>query len=185
MFKSTFLQPKPSSRQIVTPRLKMISAALVVAGSLTGLVVGAYALAAGDKDATGDGKSALAASMDLVRSILPPEAYEAMLDQMYQQMSISMQQAGGGAALPASKQKDLKAAVIECLPYDDLLSWTAGVYSQHFTKKEIDDVAGFYRTPTGKKMARLMPVLTGEVGAKIGPLLMTRLPAAMKKHGLQ
>jgi hypothetical protein len=133
----------------------------------------------------GDGSAAMTASIDLVRSIVPPEAYDAMLDQMYEQMSASMQQAGGGAAIPADKQKGLKAAVKECLPYDDLLSWTAGVYTKHFTKKEIDDVAAFYRTGTGKKLARLMPTLTGEVGAKLGPLLMTRLPEALKKHGLQ
>jgi hypothetical protein len=108
-----------------------------------------------------------------------------MLDLMYQQMSASMQQAGGGAGIPPEKQKALKAAVKGCLPYNDLLSWTAGIYSKHFSKKEVDDVATFYRTGTGKKLARLMPVLTGEVGAKVAPLLMTRLPEALKKHGLQ
>ena len=141
---------------------------------------GTWALA--QKDA---GKEATQASLELVRTIVPPEAYDAMLDQMYSQMAASMQQAGGGAGLTPDKQKGLKAAVKECLPYDDLLTWTAGVYTKHFSKKEIDDVAAFYRTSTGKKLARLMPTLTGEVGGKIGPLLMTRLPQALQKHGIQ
>jgi hypothetical protein len=161
----------------------VVAFAVAFGGSFSGsfgrLFLGSGSAVAGDDGA------AMTASLELVRSIVPPEAYDAMLDQMYQQMSASMQQAGGGAAIPADKQKALRAAVKECLPYDDLLSWTAGVYTKHFSKKEIDDVAGFYRTTTGKKVARLMPTLTGEVGAKIGPLLMTRLPEALKKHGLQ
>jgi len=158
---------------------------LTLAGALgAGFGAGAFARAAGGKD-PGDGQAATPASIDLVRSIVPPEAYDAMLELMYEQMSASMQQAGGGAGIPPDKQKALKAAVKECLPYEDLLNWTAGIYSKHFSKKEVDDVATFYRTGTGKKLARLMPVLTGEVGAKVAPLLMTRLPEALKKHGLQ
>ena len=166
------------ARRRVGIGLLVVTAVMTVA-----TLVGRRAGGAGKEPA--DDKAALAASIDLVRSIVPPEAYDAMLEQMYQQMSASMQQAGGGAGIAADKQKDLRAAVKECLPYEDLLSWTAGVYTKHFTRKEIDDVAGFYRTPTGKKMARLMPTLTGEVGAKLGPLLMTRLPDALKRHGLQ
>ena len=166
-------------------RTLLVTSLLVVfSATFVGTLAGTWAVAVAGKEG-GDGSAAMTASLELVRSIVPPEAYDAMLDQMYQQMSASMQQAGGGGALPADKQKALKAAVKECLPYDDLLSWTAGVYTKHFTRKEIDDVAGFYRTGTGKKLARLMPTLTGEVGGKIGPLLMTRLPEALKKHGLQ
>jgi hypothetical protein len=107
-----------------------------------------------------------------------------MLDQMYQQMSQGMRQMGS-AGIPPEKQESLKAAVKECIPYEDLLTWTGEVYSRHFTKKEIEDLATFYKTPTGKKVARMIPTLSGEVGQKMGPLLMTRLPAALKKHGIQ
>ena len=31
----------------------------------------------------------------------------------------------------------------------------------------------------------MLPALSGEMGAKMGPLLMTRLPAALKKHGIE
>ena len=120
----------------------------------------------------------------LMRQVMPPEAYDAMLDQMYQQMSASMKQAGGGTMTP-KQQKGMKAAVKEVLPYDDLLTWTGEIYAKHFTRKEIDDLAAFYATPTGKKVARLLPALSGEMGAKMGPLLMTRLPAALKKHGVE
>jgi len=107
-----------------------------------------------------------------------------MLEQMYTQMSATMLQTGG-KSVSASKQKALKEAVQECLPYDDLISWSADVYTKHFSRKELDDLAAFYKTPTGKKLAASMPAISGELGAKMAPLMMTRLPAALKKHGLQ
>jgi len=143
-------------------------------------IVSATAVA-GNVDAEKDTKTATVA---LMRQIMPPEAYDAVLDQMYQQMSAGMKQAGGGT-IPANKQKAMKAAVKEALPYEDLLTWTGEIYAKHFTKKEIDDIAAFYATPTGKKVARMLPALSGEMGAKMGPLLMTRLPAALKKHGIE
>jgi len=134
--------------------------------------------------AEGASKEDKAATMELMRQIVPRAAYDAMMDQMYQQMSATMQQMGG-KGIPASKQKGLKEAVQECLPYDDLLNWSAEVYTKHFTRKEIDELAAFYKTPTGKKLATKLPVLTGEVGAKMTPILMTRLPAALKKRGIE
>jgi hypothetical protein len=74
--------------------------------------------------------------------------------------------------------------VREVMTYDELVQWSADVYVKHFTLKELEDLAKFYRTPTGKKAARLLPKLGGEIGAIFGPLIMQRMPAAMKKHGL-
>jgi len=158
--------------------MRTLAAALVIASLLT---VGGVARAAASED---EAKATKTATIELMRAIVPPEAYNAMLDQMYQQMSQGMRQMGA-AGIPADKQEALKAAVKECIPYDDLLTWTGEVYARHFTKKEIEDLAAFYKTPTGKKVARMIPTLSGEVGQKMGPLLMTRLPAALKKHGIQ
>jgi uncharacterized protein len=129
-------------------------------------------------------KDTKTATMALMRQIMPPDAYDAVLDQMYQQMLAGKQQASGGTVSP-KQQKGMKAAAKEALPYEDLLTWTGEIYAKHFTKKEIDDIAAFYATPTGKKVARMLPALSGEMGAKMGPLLMTRLPAALKKHGVE
>jgi len=134
--------------------------------------------------AEGASKDDKAASLELMKSIVPRGAYDAMLEQMYAQMSATMQQIGG-KPIPASKQKALKEAVQECMPYDDLVNWSADVYAKHFTRKELDDLAAFYKTPTGKKLAATLPTLSGEVGAKMAPLMMTRLPAALKKHGIE
>jgi hypothetical protein len=134
--------------------------------------------------AAADDKGDREATLDLIRTVVPRSAYEGMLTQMYSQMSAAMQQAGG-KSLPAEKRKALEAAVKEVFPYEELVSWSADVYTKHFTRKEIDDLAVFYRTPTGQKAARLLPTISGEVGAKIGPIMATRLPQALKKHGLE
>lgn len=134
--------------------------------------------------ATDDKLQTQAATVELMRSVFPPDAYNATLDQMYDQMAAGMRQMGNPELTP-EKQKALKAAVRECLPYEDLLKWTGEVYARHFTKKEIEDLAAFYRTPTGAKVAKTIPALGGEMGKKMAPLLMQRLPIALKKHGLQ
>jgi len=121
------------------------------------------------------------AAIDLMKEIVPKDAYEAMVDLMLKQMSASM---GQGKPMPAETLNKLKLAINESLTYDELLSWTGDIYSKFFTAKEIGDLATFYRTPTGKKAAKLLPQISGELGAKMGPILQQRLPAAMKKHGL-
>lgn len=158
--------------------MRRVAKGVAALSLLTIMSVAAWALAQG---AAKDDK---AATMELMRSVVPRAAYDAMLDQMYQQMSMSMQQMGG-KAIPAAKQKALKEAVQECMPYEDLLTWSTEVYMKHLTRKEIDDLAAFYKTPTGKKVSSLLPKLSGEVGAKMAPILMTRLPAALKKRGIE
>jgi hypothetical protein len=139
--------------------------------------VAAWAAAA---DAPKDDKAAV---IQLMRTIVPKSAYDAMLDTMNTQLSTAMQ--AGGKAIPAAKMKALKAAVQECMSYEDLVGWHADIYAKHFTRKEIDDLAAFYGTPTGKKYASNLPALQGDLAQKMMPILMTRRPAAMKKHGLE
>lgn len=140
--------------------------------------VAAWAVA---QNATKDDR---AATQELMRSVVPRAAYEAFVEQTYTQISATMQQTGG-KPIPVSKQQALKEAVRECLPYDDLVTWSTDVYQKRFTRKEIDDLAAFYRTPTGKKAAAALPTLSGEIGAVMAPLMMTRMPAALKKRNLE
>ena len=114
--------------------IKAVAAGLTLIGSMA---LAAWAMADG---APKDDKGAV---VELMHAILPKSAYDAMLDQMYTQMSASMQQAGG-EGMTVGKKNALKAAVQESLP-----------------------------------------ALTGEVGAKMTPILMTRLPAALKKRGIE
>jgi hypothetical protein len=119
-----------------------------------------------------------------MRTVVPRAAYDSILEQVYTQMSATMQKMGG-PGMPAAQQKALRDAVKEALPYEDLIKWSTDVYAKHFTRKEIDDLAAFYRTPTGKKLSEKLPQITGEVGALMAPFMMNRMPAALKKHGFQ
>ena len=122
------------------------------------------------------------AVIELVHVILPPAQYSAMMDQMDSQLLAAMSQRG--APMPADTSSKLKKAVMECVPYDEMVGWTADIYGARFELAEIKDLAAFYKTPTGKKAARLMPELMGEVGQKVGAIVMERMPAALKKYGL-
>ena len=139
--------------------------------------VAAWAVA---QNATKDDR---AATQELMRQVVPRAAYEAILEQTYAQMSATMQQMGG-TPIPASKQKALREAVAECMSYEDVVSWSTDVYLKHFTRKEIDDLSAFSRTPTGKKAAATLPKLSGEIGAVMAPLMMNRMPAALKKRDI-
>lgn len=122
------------------------------------------------------------ATEELVQLVTPPETYTAMIDQMSRQMIASIAQSG--AKLPPDADKKIIKAVTDVLPYKELIGWTIDVYASKYTTEEIKQLTAFYKTPVGKKTAKLMPELSGEVGKKMGPILMERMPAAMKKAGL-
>ena len=122
------------------------------------------------------------AALELVRLVTPPEAYEQMMQQMIGSMLPAMQQQG--AQFPPDAAEKMQKALREVLTYDELLNWTADVYATRFSVVEMKQLIVFYKTPVGKKLARLLPELSGEAGKKMGTLLPERLPAALKKYGL-
>jgi hypothetical protein len=93
--------------------------------------------------------------------------------------------AASGKPMDAATTAKLKAVVAECVPYEEMVQWNAEIYGSRFTEAELHDLIAFYQTPTGQKLAAALPDISAEVGAKMGPILMQRMPAAMKKHGLQ
>jgi len=94
----------------------------------------------------------------------------------------SMQQSG--AQFPPDVESKISQAVMEALPYDELTSWTVEIYAPRFTTDEIRQLIAFYMTPIGNKLAKLLPEIGGEVGKKMGGVMVQRMQAAMKKVGL-
>lgn len=121
-------------------------------------------------------------AMELVRMVTPAETYAAMTDQISKQMLTSMRQSG--ATLPPDIETKMKKVVSEILPYEELAGWSADVYATRFTTEELKQLMAFYKTPLGQKVARLQPEISGEVGKKLGPIMLQRMPAAMKRAGL-
>lgn len=143
-----------------------------------GLALGALLGVTGRAAAQADPK----VTMELVKMVTPEDTYKAMIGQMTTQMLGSMQQAGG--KVPPDAESKMGKAVMEALPYNDLAQWTVEIYAARFTTDEIKALITFYKTPVGKKAAKMLPEISGEVGKKLGPIMMQRLPAAMKKVGL-
>lgn len=82
----------------------------------------------------------------------------------------------------------------ELEPFQDLITdWAVGfmtwenmsprfvdIYTGAFTEKELKDLIGFYKTPTGKKSLAVMPQLMQE-GAQVGTSLATENSPVLEK----
>jgi hypothetical protein len=154
---------------------------------LVGVVLGVSAVGAALAGAGAGSswvRSAHAASSDSVamqlsRLVLSKDSYTSMIKQMMQSMLQAM-----GQPTDAKTQAKFEAVVLEALPYDEMLQFNAKVYSARFKDSELQDVIAFYKTPTGAKLVRELPNISGDVGAMVGKIIPERLPALMKKHGL-
>jgi len=63
------------------------------------------------------------------------------------------------------------------MPIDGMLDDMIPVYQKHLTKSDVDAMSAFYSSPTGQKLLREMPAMTGEAMQAAGP----RIQAAMDK----
>ena len=87
----------------------------------------------------------------------------------YQKISDSM-----GAQLPP----DLRPEVLKILPsYQEMADLQLGLFVKYFTTSELNEMARFYASPTGKKAIKVMP----EISADAQGYVMTRLQSEMPK----
>jgi uncharacterized protein len=119
---------------------------------------------------------------ELVQLVTPRETYQGVVEQMTSQMMAGMQQRGVG--FPPEAASKIKRAITEALPYTELVEWTVEIYATRFNAEEIKQLLAFFKTPAGRKSARLIPEISGEVGKKMVPIMMQRLPEAMRRNGL-
>lgn len=66
------------------------------------------------------------------------------------------------------------------------------IYHKYFSTSELEEILAFYKTPTGNKMATLMPqvaqegMLAGQQhGQSLGPVIQARLKARLEKEGIR
>ena len=118
-------------------------------------------------------------AMQLSRLVLSKDSYQSMIKQVMASMM-----AASGQPTDAKTQAKLEAVMLEALPYDEMLQFNAKVYGSRFKDSELQDIIAFYKTPTGVKLVKELPNISGDVGALVGKLIPQRLPALMKKHGL-
>ena len=127
-----------------------------------------------------------ALATELVQLVQSETTYQATLDRMTDQMIPSMeaQAKATGRALPDDFRKRFKAVLLEVLPYQELVEWSSGLYAERFTASELRELIAFYQTPLGRKISLFLPELMGEVGKKTAAMMPSRLPAALRRHGL-
>jgi hypothetical protein len=151
---------------------------------LVGLMLGAClgGAAAWTATATEAHAASEATALKLSRLVVSKETYREMLKQMLGGMVNGLK--AQGQTFTPDKQKKLEAVLNEALPYDDILALNAKIYGARFSDKELEDVIAFYETPTGAKLIKELPGITGEAMQKVSEILPQRLPVLMKKHGL-
>jgi len=64
-------------------------------------------------------------------------------------------------------QEVLRDFLARYVTWDAMKEEYAGIYAAAFTEEELREMAAFYRTPTGQKLARATPQLT-RLGAELG-----------------
>jgi len=67
------------------------------------------------------------------------------------------------------------------MPWDEMLHAMIPAYQKHFTKGDIETLTAFYASPTGQKVLKEMPVITGEAMESMMPILRKRMDE-MARH---
>ena len=71
------------------------------------------------------------------------------------------------------------------MPWDQMIDAMIPSYQKHFTKGDLDALVAFYSTPTGQKILRELPAVTGEAMQAMIPMLqqqMTKMNDRMQRE---
>ena len=90
-----------------------------------------------------------------------------------------------GLTIPPDFETKMKSAMNGLVSYDELTNWGAEVYAQHFTQPELQKMIAFYSGPVGRKMLQSQQEITQESMRQVLTAVDHRLPAAMKREGLE
>jgi uncharacterized protein len=76
--------------------------------------------------------------------------------------------------LPANYESKLTTmvdAMLDKIPMDEIMQAMIPAYQKHLTKGDIDNLVAFYSTPTGSKLLKEMPSMTGEATQAAIPIM--------------
>lgn len=94
----------------------------------------------------------------------------------FEQMASRMTAQGADKQEVAAFQKKMMDEVMSVLEAPRLKEDMAKIYSEVFTKKELDDMAAFFSTPLGEVMAAKQPDVQEKLGAVIQGRMMEVMP---------
>ncbi len=126
------------------------------------------------------------AVMELMMNLMSRDSFEKRMEQVREQMlaQVSEVAAQQKRSLPYDASERMQRAMKNAISYEDILYLTADAYVKHFTAAEIREIAGFYTTPVGRKLARLQPEIMADIMPKISDTINDRVLKAMQREGL-
>jgi uncharacterized protein len=72
----------------------------------------------------------------------------------------------------------------------DVMQEAPAIYARHFNAHELGDMLAFYKSPSGAKPHKVVPVVLTDISIQIGPRMQrmqgelnTRIEAIMRQHG--
>lgn len=71
--------------------------------------------------------------------------------------------------------------MMKSFPWDEMLEAMVPVYQKHLTKGDVDALVAFYSTPTGQKLIKEMPEITGEAVQQMMPLMRKSIDAMTQR----
>lgn len=101
----------------------------------------------------------------------------------FQQVSASMVAKGADKAEAEALQKKMTDEVLGVLDAKQMKADVAKIYSELFTKQELDQVAAFYSTPLGEMLAAKQPAVQEKLGAVISGRMGEVMPKVQKMAG--
>lgn len=71
--------------------------------------------------------------------------------------------------------------MMKSFPWDEMLDAMVPVYQKHLTKGDVDALVAFYSTPTGQKLIKEIPEITGEAMQQMMPLMRKSIDAMTQR----
>jgi hypothetical protein len=126
------------------------------------------------------------AVLELMTSLMPPDSFEKRMEQVREEMLLQVRDVAArqNRPLPADASQRMQRAMKNSISYDEIVNLTAEAYVKHFSADEIRQIADFYQTPVGKKLARLQPEIMADIMPKINDTINQRVLKAMQREGL-
>lgn len=108
------------------------------------------------------------------------EQQRKMIAAQFQRMGSQMTSQGADPAEVAAFQKKVADEVLSVLDGKTLKNDVAKIYSEVFTKQELDDISAFHSTPLGEMMLKKQPEVQNKLGAIIQTKMMDTMPKVAK-----
>ncbi|HTD22096.1 MAG TPA: DUF2059 domain-containing protein [Terriglobales bacterium] len=127
-----------------------------------------------------------ASVIGLMHTFMPPATFEGLMQQVREEMFTQVNDFARrqNKSLPSDASERMQRAVRNSVSYEEIVILTAEAYMKHFSPDEIRQIAYFYNTPVGRKLARVQPEIMGDIMPKITNNINARVLEAMRKEGL-